>query len=76
MAASPTSSSRFIDRTRPVKPQAPDGKQSEAQMPSRSMSFTRAWTSHAARRISLKLRGSSVHSSCGRPATTLMPLSR
>ena len=31
----------LIDSTRPVKPQAPDGKHSEAQMPSTSMSRTR-----------------------------------
>ena len=75
MAASPTSSSRFSDRTLPVNPHAPDGKHNDAQTPSRSMSRTRWSTSQQARRISSKFRGSSVHSERGRPATTLRPVS-
>ena len=50
-----------------------DGKHSDAQMPSRSMSAMRAWMSQQPWRISSKRAGSMLHSSFGRPATALSP---
>ena len=61
-------------RPTPQNPATREGKQSEAQMPARSMSATRASMSKQPGRISSKRAGSMLHSLRGRPTTALSPM--
>jgi len=58
----------------PQNPAMSDGKHTDAPMPARSMSATRAWMSQHPRRISSKSAGAIDHSSLGRPTTALSPM--
>ena len=71
-SASSSSSGHIVSRW-PTKPGRNDGKHSDAHTPSMSMSATRAFTSHAPRRISSKRVGSKPYSLDGRPTTALNP---
>ena len=51
----------------PAKPHIPDGKQTEATIPARSMSRRRSLGSQTPRRISSNCKGSVLHSFIGRP---------
>ena len=60
-------------RPQPQNPATSDGKQSEAQMPARSMSSTRASMSKQPGRISSNRAGSMLHSSRGAPDDRVEP---
>ena len=57
----------------PANPGRDEGKLSEAYTPLISMSWTRAWMSHAPLRMSSNRVGSKLHSATGRPTTAFNP---
>ena len=72
--ACPTSGSLALANIVPANPASSDGKHSDAQIPARSMSATRASMSQQPGRMSSKRTGSMLHSSLGRPITALRPM--
>ncbi len=74
VVARPSSGSEHWEYTRPQNPVIIEGKLSEAQMPARSMSWTRASTSKQPRRIWSKRNGSISTVSGRRPTTAFMPI--
>jgi hypothetical protein len=74
MQASPRALSWAREKTEPQKPATSEGKQSEAQIPARSMSAILALMSKHPGRISSNRAGSMLHSWRGRPTTALSPM--